>query len=263
MKPSFHALLLSPPLKVAFSLCLVTLMAPGCGYFHKEPTPTDPSALLSFGREKLAEKRFSKAKEQFERLLDTTSDNELRLQALINLADTFYKNGEYEEARFQYRKFLELYPVNPLAPRAQFQLAMCSFAEIKTPDRDQAITLEAIRQFERFLQSYPDHPLASEAEQRHAFCINRLAEHDLEVADFYYKRGKYHSAINRLSALLDRYPDFTQNDKALYLLGQSYKQEESREKARAAFARLVNEHPDSGYASSAKRTLRKWRRKGG
>lgn len=238
-------------------------MASGCGYFHKEPTPTDPSALLSFGREKLAEKRFSKAKEQFERLLETTSDNELRLQALINLADTFYKNGEYEEARFQYRKFLELYPVNPLAPRAQFQLAMCSFAEIKTPDRDQAITLEAIRQFERFLQSYPDHPLASEAEQRHAFCINRLAEHDLEVADFYYKRGKYHSAINRLSALLDRYPDFTQNDKALYLLGQSYKQEESREKARAAFARLVNEHPDSGYASSAKRTLRKWRRKGG
>ncbi len=263
MRPSFHALLPSPPLKVAFSLCLVTLMASGCGYFHKEPTPTDPSALLSFGREKLAEKRFSKAKEQFERLLETTSDNELRLQALINLADTFYKNGEYEEARFQYRKFLELYPVNPLAPRAQFQLAMCSFAEIKTPDRDQAITLEAIRQFERFLQSYPDHPLASEAEQRHAFCINRLAEHDLEVADFYYKRGKYHSAINRLSALLDRYPDFTQNDKALYLLGQSYKQEESREKARAAFARLVNEHPDSGYASSAKRTLRKWRRKGG
>jgi len=263
MRPSFHALLPSPPLKVAFSLFLVTLMASGCGYFHKEPTPTDPSALLSFGREKLAEKRFSKAKEQFERLLETTSDNELRLQALINLADTLYKNGEYEEARFQYRKFLELYPVHPLAPRAQFQLAMCSFAEIKTPDRDQAITLEAIRQFERFLQSYPDHPLASEAEQRHAFCINRLAEHDLEVADFYYKRGKYHSAINRLSALLDRYPDFTQNDKALYLLGQSYKQEESREKARAAFARLVNEHPDSGYASSAKRTLRKWRKKGG
>ncbi len=238
-------------------------MASGCGFFHKEPIPTDPSSLLSFGQEKLAEKRFSKAKEQFELLLETTSDNELRLQALINLADTLYKNGEYEEARFQYRKFLELYPVHPLAPKAQFQLAMCSFAEIKTPDRDQAITLEALRQFERFLQSYPDHPLASEAEQRHAYCINRLAELDLMVAGFYYKQGKYHSAINRLSALLDRYPDFAQNDKALYLLGQSYKQEESLEKARSAFARLVNEHPDSGYASSAKRTLRKWRKKGG
>ena len=263
MRPLFHTLWLPLPLGVAFSLCLVTIMASGCGFFHKEPTPTEPSALLSFGREKLAEKRFSKAKEQFVRLLETTSDNKLRLQALINLADTLYKNAEYEEARFQYRKFLELYPVHPMAPKAQFQLAMCSFAEIKPPDRDQAITLEAIRQFERFLQSYPDHPLVSEAKQRHAFCINRLAEHDLLVARFYYKQGKYHSAINRLSALLDSYPDFAQNDKALYLLGQSYKQEESLEKARAAFARLVNEHPDSGYASSAKRTLRKWRKKGG
>lgn len=263
MRPLFHTFWLPPPLEVAFSLCLVTIIASGCGFFYKEPTPTQPSELFSLGREKLAKKRFSKAKEQFERVLETASDNELRLQALINLADTLYKNGEYEEARFQYRKFLELYPVHPMAPKAQFQLAMCSFAEIKTPDRDQAITLEALRQFERFLQSYPDHPLASEANQRRAFSINRLAEHDLLVARFYYKLGKYHSAINRLSALLDSYPDFAQSDKALYLLGRSYKQEESLEKARAAFARLVNEHPDSGYASSAKRALRKWRKRGG
>lgn len=250
-------------LRATSFLGLVTLMASGCAFFQEEPTETNPLGLFSLGREQLEAERYEKAKEQFQRVLETTPDNELRLQALINLADTLYKNGEYTEARFQYRKFLELYPVHPLAPKAQFQLAMCSFAEIKTADRDQSVTLEAFRQFDRFLQAYPDHPFAPEAAQRRAFSLNRLAEHDLVVARFYYKQGKYHAAIHRLANLVDRYPDFPQKDEALHLLGNSYKQEESLEKAQAVFTRLVTEHPDSQYAGSAKKVLAKWQKRGG
>ena len=76
-------------------------------------------------------------------------------------------------------------------------------------------------------------------------------------------QGKYHSAITRLSSLLEQYPGFPGSDEALYLLGQSYGREESIEKAQAAFARLLNEHPKSRYASSAKRALAKWRKRGG
>ncbi|MDA2917195.1 arginine--tRNA ligase, partial [Nitrospinae bacterium AH_259_B05_G02_I21] len=38
-------------------------------------------ALMSIGREKLAAKRYSEAKQQFQRVLETTPDNELRLEA--------------------------------------------------------------------------------------------------------------------------------------------------------------------------------------
>lgn len=244
-------------------LIFATSLVGGCGFFQEEILPSDPTGLMSLGREKLAAERYSEAKEQFQRVLETTPDNELRVEALMNLANTFYKNREYEEARYQYRKFLELYPVHPLAPKAQFQLAMCGFAEIKTPDRDQESTLEAIRQFERFLQAYPDHSLAPEAEERRVFCLNRLAEHDLEISRFYYKQGKYHSVITRLLKLLENHPGFSQNDEALYLLGQSYRKEESIEKAQAVFARLINEHPQSQYASSAKKVLAKWQKRGG
>lgn len=235
----------------------VIASAGGCGFFKEENLPTDPTGLMSLGREKLAEERYEQAKEQFQRVLETTPDNEMRVEALLNLANTFYKNREYDEARYQYRKFLELYPVHPKAPKAQFQLAMSSFAEIKTPDRDQQGTLEALRQFERFLHAYPDHPLVAEADERRLFCLNRLAEHDLIIGRFYYKQGRYHSAIHRLNSLLEANPGFPQTDEALYLLGQSYRKEESIEKAQAVFARLVNEHPDSRFASSAKRALSK------
>lgn len=264
MKPPPPAIRLMRPSRVACVLGLLAFTASGCAFFQgDEPGPTHPMALMSIGREKLAAKRYSEAKQQFQRVLETTPDNELRLEALINLADTLYKNREYEEARFQYRKFLELFPLHSLAPKAQFQLAMSSFAEIKTADRDQAVTLEALRQFDRFLQAYPDHPFAPEAKERRAFCTAQLANHDLVVSRFYYKQGKYHSAITRLSSLLEQYPAFPGSDEALYLLGQSYRREESIEKAQAAFARLVNEHPKSRYASSAKRALAKWRKRGG
>lgn len=244
-------------------LAFVLASAGGCVFFKEENLPSDPTGLMSLGREKMAAEKYEQAREQFERVLETTPDNEMRVEALMNLANTFYKNREYEEARYQYRKFLELYPVHPMAPKAQFQLAMSNFAEIRTPDRDQHSTNEAIRQFERFLQAYPDHPLEGEARERMEFCLNRLAEHDLEVSRFYYKQGRYHSAINRLNSLLENHPEFSHNDEALYLLGESYRKEESIEKAQAVFARLVNEHPDSQYASSAKRALSKWQRQGG
>lgn len=242
---------------------LLILPAGGCSFFQEEVIPEDPLGLMSLGREKMRAERYDEAKKQFQRVLETTPDNELRVQALMNLADTFFKNGEYEEARYQYRKFLELYPVHSLAPRAQFQLAMCSFSEINKPDRDQNSTQEALRQFDRFLQAYPDHPLVPEAVERKNFALNRLAAHDLEVSRFYYKQGKYHSVIARLQLLLENYPDFPQTDEALYLLGQSYKREESLEKARAVFARLVDEHPESRYAPSAKRDLSRWQKQGG
>lgn len=261
LPPAIH---LPSALRVACVLGLVGIVASGCAFFQDEEIgPTHPQALLSIGREKMAAEKYSEAKEQFQRVLETTPDNELRLQALINLADTLYKNREYEEARFQYRKFLELFPLHSLAPKAQFQLAMSSFAEIKTADRDQTVTLEALRQFERFLQSYSDHPLVAEAKERRTLCIARLANHDLVVSRFYYKQGKYHSAITRLSSLLEQYPNFSGSDEALYLLGRSYKREESIEKAQAAFARLVDEHPNSRYASSAKKALARWSKRGG
>jgi outer membrane protein assembly factor BamD len=252
-----------PSLGIAVLFGLLIFAASGCGFFQEEILPNDPMGLMSLGREKMKAQRYGEAKKQFERVLESTPDNELRVQALMNLADTFFKNREYEEARFQYRKFLELYPVHSLAPRAQFQLAMCSFAEIKMPDRDQNSTIEALRQFQRFLTSYPDHPLVPEAEEKVQFSLNRLAEHDLEVSRFYYRQGKFHSVITRLRDLLEKYPDFSQNDEALYLLGQSYREEESLDKAQAVFARLVNEHPESQYAPSAKRALSKWQKKGG
>jgi outer membrane protein assembly factor BamD len=253
---------LRTPIGLAAALGLLAGLLSGCGLFHEEFAPTDPVGIYALAREHLEAERYEEAQAQFERVLESAPDNEVRLQALMSLADTFYKNGQYEEAQYHYRKFLQLYPLHPLAPRAQFQLAMCSFAQIRTPDRDQSSTREALRQFERFIQTYPDHPLVTEAAKRRDFCLQRLAEHDMIVARFYFQQGKYHATITRLKTLLEEYPRFNQRDEALYLLGQSYKQEESLEKARASFARLLADHPQSPYAKSAKKILARWQKRG-
>ena len=42
----------------------------------------------------------------------------------FKVAESLYGEGVTLEARFEYEKFLELYPQHPLAAQAQFQIGM-------------------------------------------------------------------------------------------------------------------------------------------
>ena len=96
--------------KSLFSLILLfvfltSFLISGCSYLF--PKKGDPNIfdLFSTGQDKLALKKYKDAQEAFQQVLDETSDNELRIYALINLGDSFLNNEEFEEAKFQYQKF--------------------------------------------------------------------------------------------------------------------------------------------------------------
>ena len=48
----------------------------------------------------------------------------------------------------------------------------------------------------------------------------KLAARELYVGEFYYKWEKYNASIFRLEYFLEKYPEATGRDKALYLLAQ-------------------------------------------
>ncbi|MBW2163979.1 MAG: outer membrane protein assembly factor BamD, partial [Deltaproteobacteria bacterium] len=72
--------------------------------------------------------------------------------------------------------------------------------------------------YERLLSRYPDSPYSYEARKRIAEGKNRLAQHEVLVAQWYIRTGQAPQAENRLETALDLYPDTSEGVKAARLL---------------------------------------------
>jgi outer membrane protein assembly factor BamD len=233
-------------------LALALLMGACAG-----PQATRHSAdeWFDLGQNQLARKKYTKAEEAFGKFLEQYPQDRRRPEALLGLADALYADKRYEEAKFQYRRFLELYPVHAEAAKAQFSIAMAAFQRMKTIDRDQSTTQEALQEFQRLVQYYPQSSHAAEAKEKIAACRERLAAYELYVGRFYYKQGTFPAAISRFGGLLKVYPDVSFADEVLFLLGNAYLRSAQPQQAAGIFDELVQRYPQSSYANQAKARL--------
>ncbi len=233
-------------------LTVVTLMA-GCASSGAARRTADE--WFELGQRELARRRYTKAEEAFSKFLEQHPQDRRRPEALIGLADALYGDKRYEEAKFQYRRFLELFPANPEAAKAQLYSALCSFQRMKTIDRDQSTTHEAVQEFQRLIQFYPRSPYVDEATEKLAECRERLAAYELYVGRFYYRQGAYPAAIGRFEGLLKAYPEVGFADEVLFLLGNAHERSDNPQEAAAVFDALVTRYPQSRYADQARGRL--------
>ena len=233
-------------------LALALLMGACAG---SQATRHSADEWFDLGQNHMARKKYAKAEEAFSKFLEQYPQDRRRPEALSSLADALYADKRYEEAKFQYRRFLELYPVHPEAAKAQFSIAMAAFHRLKTIDRDQSTTQEALQEFQRLVQYYPQSSYAAEAKEKIAACRERLAAYELYVGRYYYKQGTFPAAISRFGGLLKVYPDVSFADEALFLLGDAYLRSKQPQQAAGAFDELVQRYPQSSYAHQAKARL--------
>jgi outer membrane protein assembly factor BamD len=210
---------------------------------------------FELGQREMARRKYAKAEQAYSKFLEQYPQDRRRPEALMGLADAMYADKRYEEAKFQYRRFLELFPASPEAPKAQFNSAMCAFLRVKTIDRDQNTTQEAVQEFQRLIQLYPRSPYVDEANEKLAASRERLAAYELYVGRFYYGQGAYPAAIGRFESLLKVYPEVSFADEVLFLLGTAYARSDHPQEANRAFDELVQRYPQSRYASQAKARL--------
>lgn len=175
--------------------------------------------------------------------------------AHLKIADSYIKEGEIDTGIEEYRRFIELYPDNRNAAYAQYQIAMAYFGQIESPDRGSGAAENALREFLKLKQLYPRNPYREVVELRIEKCRNVIADGEFLVAEFYFKKGSYNAAVNRLQGLIKQYPDYKRMDEALLLLGKSYKNLNIPDKAKEAFSKLIERYPSSRFVSEAKKQL--------
>jgi outer membrane protein assembly factor BamD len=236
-------------------LLVVVALVGGCASSGSGTVRRSADELFELGQREMARHKYTKAEAAFSKFLEQYPQDRRRPEALLGVADAMYGDKRYEEAKFQYRRFLELFPASPEAAKAQFNSAMCSFQRMKTIDRDQSTTQEAVQEFQRLIQFYPQSPYIDEATAKLAESRERLAEYELYVGRFYYRQGAYPAAIGRFQGLLKAYPGVSFADEVLFLLGTAYERSDHSQDATGVFDELVKRYPQSRYANQAKARL--------
>jgi outer membrane protein assembly factor BamD len=250
------------PLYSCFSwLLLVTLFTlAGCSSAPKRPptgTPDPDKFLFERGTEELNDKDWFTAREYFRQLVDSYPQSLYRGDAKLGIGDTHLGEGTtegYVLAINEYKEFLSLFPTHRRVDYAQYKLGMSHFYQMRDAMRDQTETIEAIKELTVFVERFPNaqrSALYPDAQAKLREARDRLGEHELGVGVMYHRSKWYPGAIERLKTLLDKDPQFTRRDAAMFYLADSYDKVGRPAEALPLYDRLIKEFEKSEFLGKA------------
>ena len=192
----------------------------------------------------------------FQQVLEDYPDSKERVKALLLLARAYYRNEEYEEAKFHFQKFTELYPAHRQIDRAHFYKAMSDYKRIDLAQRDQTYTREALEGLERFITQFPKSQYLNDARIKKKECETILAKNMFEIGKFYFRTGSYQPAITRLKNLLEEHPNQRFQGEVVFLIAESYYHEQNFSEALNSYKQLLKKYPGSPFTLQTRKRLK-------
>lgn len=205
--------------------------------------------------------RYEQARLTLNTLINTYDTSEYLAKAKLAIADSWFREGGSHgmaQAEAEYKDFILFYPTMEEAAESQEKICMIHYRQMDKVDRDPKHAYRAEDECRQMLVQFPNSQFAPRAQQLLRNIQEVLADREFKVGDFYYKKGSFPAAANRLEATSDQYPLYSHTDESLWELGESYSKMGARyrEKAAAAFAKIVSHYPLSPLAADAKEKLR-------
>lgn len=227
------------------SLIFLLLFIQGCSSTEDFDTSTAEGSF------KLAEKyekdeRYEEALAQYGDTRTKFPYSKLATEASLRIADIHFKRENFSEAEVVYLNFKDLHPRHSQIDRVTFRLGESVYKQLPdTIDRDLSVATKAIAYFDEIVNTYPTSSYVPESIKLKTKIVKMLADKELYIADFYFKRKKFDSALGRYESLLSMYPGVGLNAKALYGAIISAYNTKDKPKVKALFQQLENLHKTS------------------
>ena len=250
---NFSTINIRPPIAISIIVGLLTICS--CSLFTEEIVPDSSKELFKEGIKAINLDQNLRSRTLFKQLIEDFPDSKERTQALLLIARSHYSAEEYEEAKFHFEKFIELYPRHKNTDRAYFFKAMSDYQRVDNVSRDQIVTKDARDGFQQLIARFPKSKYLMQAKQKRNECDFNLAKNVLEIGKFYYRTGAYLSAISRFKSLLDNHSKQKFFDEAAFLIAESNFYEQNFKEARLLYKKFTREYPRSRFTLKAKKRL--------
>ncbi len=191
-----------------------------------------PNRLYAEAKDEMGASQWDKAVPLLEKLEARAAGTPLAQQAQLDKAYAQFKAGEQAQSLATLERFIKLHPASPALDYAIYLRGIVNFnddlgllSSITRQDlaeRDQKAAKESFESFKELTTRFPDSKYAPDAQQRMNYIVGSLAQYEVHVAKYYYKRGAYLAAANRAQQCITDYRDVPATEEALFILYKSY-----------------------------------------
>jgi len=213
----------------------------------------NPVDLYVAGVNLMNTKKYDKAVEKFKAIREQYPFDPMALVAAVKLGDTYFLKKDYVLAAGTYEDYFKAHPDEENIPYVLFRLGECYEKLSPSIDRDQANTMKGIERITYLRNRYPASSYAKESEPRLKRFIQKMADRELYVGEFYVRTAQYNASVIRLEDMLKRFPESKNTDKALFYLVTAHRELGNQDKSDEYLERLRREYPKSIYSRSTVR----------
>ncbi len=240
-------------MRKAIILLALLFLVVSCSSKAVDKKVDNPANLYVQSVELMKKKKYDEAIKNFSAIRENFPFDPMAVVAQVKQGDAHFEKKEYLMAAGIYEDFFNSYPDDENSPYVLKRIGECYEKLSPSIDRDQAHTFKAMERFTYLKNRYPSSTYASDVDARLKKLELKVAAREFYIGEFYYKAGKYIASIMRLENFLGRYPDAKDRDKALFYIGECYKQLNRPEKSQSYSDRLKQEYPKSVLVRSIAR----------
>ncbi len=205
----------------------------GCGRDNERDLLSGAEVLYERGQKSMDAGNYRNAIRYFEALEARFPFAQTAKQAQLNLIYAYYKNSSEEQcidAAIQFER------ENPTHPRVDYALYMRGLAlfvpqhgriqrwfRMDLSKRPPVDAREAFSVLSQLVQRFPNSPYSADAQVRLTFLRNRLAAHEIHIADYYMRRGAHVAALNRAKFAMENFDGSPSTPEALKVMIRAYR----------------------------------------
>ena len=213
-----------------FVLLLIALTA--CSSNEDRPEDMTEQELYGLAQQQLKDESFRQAVRTLQLLETRYPFGPYAEQAQLEIIYAHYRSYDQEAAVAAADRFIRLHPqhanidyafyIKGLANYEQGDNFFSRFVLTDQTKRDPGAALRSFEDFKALLYRFPDSPYARDASARMKYLRARLARYELNVANYYFKRGAYMAAANRGRYVVENFPKAPATGDALAVMVQAY-----------------------------------------
>ncbi len=215
---------------------LGSILLASCGLLPEQIDETkgwSASKFYAEASEALNSKDYERAIELYEGLEARFPFGPYALQAQLDVAYAYYLYEEPDSALAAADRFIRLHPRNPFVDYAYYLKGIVNFnrsvgffdrfVPTDPSQRDPGSALDSFKHFSELVNRFPNSRYAPDARKRMLYLRNNLAQYQVNVADYYFRRGAYLAAANRGVYVIEHFQRTPAVKPALEMMIKAYR----------------------------------------